>query len=800
MKYSYNWLKELSGTKLSPEKIVEAITMHSFEVEGAEHVGSDLKGVIVGEILEIEKHPNADKLQLTKVNIGKEILGIVCGAHNISVGDKVPVALVGTKLPNGTEIKEAEIRGEKSHGMLCAADELGLGTDHSGIIILDKNAKIGGPVANLLSEKDTVFEIKILPDRAHDALSHVGMAREIAAIAGEEIDYDYDGLVLPKVKTKKISVKIEKSPLCERYIMAVLENVQVSKSPGWLSARLENCGIRSINNVVDVTNYVMLEIGQPMHAFDLEKIDSEIIVRSAKNGEKITILDGSEKELNKDDILISTRKEAIALAGVMGGKDSGVSEITKTIVLESATFNPAMIRKTKNRLNLLTDAAQRFEKGIDPNLAEKAMVRAIELLEHIANAKLEGIVDEYSKEKKSWTIKLQMEYVNKLLGENIPVASAKKILKSLGFLAKGNEKELVVEVPTFRLDALAQEDLTEEIGRIYGYEKIRPIAPLVTVASPKINEKRNFERNLKNILATQGFSEVLGYAFYGQREANLSQLGSIKHLELLSPLTPEHSLLRVSLIPNILKNVAENLKREKNFQIFEIGRVFWPDGGVLPEEKAMLLGAVALDLKDKKESLQDKRHQSPFFAAKALVDDLMIQLGITDHYYDSFNGSPIETPRSLWHEGRSAEIKFQGHEKAVGYIGEINPFTLANFGIQTRIAMFELDLEQLRKISDEEMEYQPLRKFPTVSRDISMIVKQGVLVDEVLSTIQRIGGDMILDVDLFDMFDFADTTTSFAFRILIGADDRTLTSSEVDDIISKIITELETELEVEVRK
>jgi phenylalanyl-tRNA synthetase beta chain len=800
MKYSYNWLKELSDTKLSAQKIIDAITMHSFEVEEVQQVGSDLKGVVVGEILEIKKHPNADKLQLTKVSIGKEKFDIVCGAHNISVGDKVPVALVGTTLPNGIEIKEAEIRGEKSYGMLCAADELGLGADHSGIILLDKEAKVGASAGTLLSEKDTIFEIKILPDRAHDALSHVGLSREIAAISGTQIDYDYDGLILPKVKTKKVSVNIEKPELCERYIAAVMENVTVGQSPAWLKTRLENCGIRSINNVVDVTNLVMLELGQPLHAFDQEKISTEIFVRTAKKDEKITILDGTEKELEKDDILIAIKKEAVALAGVMGGLDSGVNEDTRTIVLEAATFNPAMIRRTKNRLNLLTDAAQRFEKGLDPNLAEKALVRAIELLEHLAGAKLEGIVDEYPKKKKTWTIKLDMAYVASLLGEKIPAAVAKKILISLGFGVNGNEKELTVEVPTFRLDALTQEDLIEEIGRIYGYEKIKPMPLLVPVTPPKINEKRSFERGLKAVMASQGFSEVLNYAFYGKDDVMVSKLESAEHLELELPLTPEHTVIRTSLIPNFLKNVAENLKREKGLQIFELGRVFIAGEKNLPQEKTILLGGLVFEKKSAKAEKMDKRHESGFFEAKGIVDSVLMQLGIVDHYYDDFNIDLPENSNSLWHPTRSAEIKIEGSEKIIGILGEINPIILEQFGINTRVVMFEFDSEKLLEISDAEREYAPIRKHPVVTRDISLLTEKDVRIDDILMIIQEAGGDMVLDVDLFDAIDFADDSSSFAFHIVLGADEKTLTGKEIDEVINSIVNELESKLKVKIRK
>ncbi|PIW95172.1 MAG: phenylalanine--tRNA ligase subunit beta, partial [Candidatus Moranbacteria bacterium CG_4_8_14_3_um_filter_34_16] len=397
MKYSYNWLKELSGTKLSPEKARELLTMHSLEIEGMEEKKLNFDGVVVGKILEIKKHPNADKLQLTKIDIGNKKLDIICGAKNIEVGQKVPVALIGAKLLNGIEIREAKIRGEKSYGMLCATDELGLGTDHSGILILKKNAKVGEPAKKYLGvEDDTIFEIKVLPDRAHDATSHIGVAREIAALENRKFEYDFDGLKFPNKKSKKLAVKIEDKKLCSRYIGTVMENVKIKDSPNWMKQRLESSNIRPINNVVDATNYVMLELGQPMHAFDAEKISNknklQIIIRRARDKEKLVLLDESILELNNSDLLITNGETPLALAGIMGGKDSGINEDTRDIILEAASFNAVNIRRSRTRLGVKTESSDRFEKDIDPNLAEKAIVRIIEVLEHTADAKLEGVI------------------------------------------------------------------------------------------------------------------------------------------------------------------------------------------------------------------------------------------------------------------------------------------------------------------------------------------------------------------------------------------------------------------------
>lgn len=800
MIYSYNWLKELSQTKKTPEELADEITMHSFEIEGMEKVERNFDGFVVGEILELAQHPNADRLQLTKVSVGRKVLDIVCGARNISVGDKVPVALVGTKLPNGLEIKEAEIRGQKSFGMLCAEDELGLGTSHEGILLLDKELKNGTSLSEIFGKEDWAIEIKVLPDRAHDAVSHVGISREIAALENKELDYDYDELILPKKKSKALSVKVEDSELCPRYIGAVLKNVQIKQSPKWMRDRLEVCGIKSINNVVDATNYIMLELGQPMHAFDAGLSGNDIIVRRAKKDEEIVLLDGTSKKLVADDIVIANKKQAIALAGIMGGKESGVNENTKTIILESATFKAINIRKTRSRLALSTDASGRYEKELDPNLAEKAMVRVIEILEHIAGAELEGSIDAYPKKIKPWTIKLRNAYVEKLLGAKVASKTSKKILESLGMKVKDKKELLLVEVPTFRIDLKAEEDLIEEIGRINGYDKVENLAPKVPVTGTDLNRQRFFERLIKNILIGQGFSEVYNYSFYGLRDANLCQLGSIKHAELELPMNPEQALLRISLIPNILKNIRENLKNYKEFQIFEIGKVYWPNGDVLPEEKNILVGAIVLEKRSAKEEKFDKRNASAFYDIKASTDHLLSHLGIADFYYDNFNGSPLETPRSLWHESRSAEIKIEGVEQAIGYLGEINPFVLTQFDIHNRVVMFEIDVEKLAMVTQAELEYEPIRKHPIVVRDISLVAQAKVRVDEILETIQRAGGKTVLDADLFDIIDFADNTTSMAFHIMLGADERTLTGEEIETTMQKIIGELESNLDLKLRR
>lgn len=808
MKYSYNWLKELSGSKKSVQEIASLLTMRAFEIEEIEEIGNDLENVIVGEIVEIEKHPNADRLQITKVNVGKEILQIVCGAHNISVGDKVPVAMIGAVLPgnfsakggpaSGWEIKESEIREVKSFGMLCAEDELGLGSDHNGILLLDKNAKVGSKVADILGNQDTAIDIKVLPDRGHDAISHVGMAREITALEGAEIDYAYDDLILSDKKAKDLKISIDEK-LCRRYIGAILENVSVKESPRWMKNRLLTSGIRPINNVVDVTNYVMLELGQPMHAFDFEIIGKEINVRSAKKGEKIKLLDETQLQLNESDVIIADSKNPIALAGVMGGINSGITNSTTSIILECANFDPVSIRKTRVKYCLPTDAAVRFEKELDPNLAEKAMVRAIELLEHIAGAKFGGIVDAYPKKIKSWKVELDLAYLDNLLGISIKPADCKKILTGLGLKVEIKKEKIIAQIPTFRIDLTTSENLIEEIGRIYGYEKIKSSAPLVQLSGEKKNEKRAFNRLMKNILVKEEFSEVYNYSFYSLRDANLAQLGSMQHLELDNPQNPFQQLMRISLLPGMLKSTSTNLKNFRDFRIFELGRVYWKGEDVLPEERTMLMGMLVSDKKPSKDDKYDKRN-AIFYDIKGAVDSIFEDIGISNYYYNTMNGVPTDLPKSVWHQSRSAEIKIEGHEKAVGFIGEINPFILAQFDIHTRVAAFEFDLEKLRMISQSEKVFVPIRKYPAVLRDISLLANKDVAVSDIISSIKKSASGLIMDVDLFDIFDFSNDKISYAFHISFGLEDRTLTGEKVEESMKMIEDNLEKELKIELRR
>ena len=689
MKYSYSWLKELSGTKKTSEKAVEDLTFHSFEVENLEKAGND-----------------------------------------------------------------------------------------------------------------SIVEIKVLPDRAHDCLSYVGVAREMAVLEGKKLDYDFDGLKLTnkpanskQIKANKDELKIEikDKKLCPRYIGAVMTGIEIKDSPDWMKKRLEASGLRAINNVVDATNYVMLELGQPLHAFDFYKLTNtermkanenelRIVVRKARAGEKIELLDGVMKELTAGDLLITDGDNPLAIAGIKGGKLAEIDENTKTVVLESANFDAVNIRKTRMRLGLKTDSSDRFEKDIDPNLTEKAMARLIEIIEHIAGGKLQEIKDNYPEPVKPWKIKLDSTYANKLLGEFILVKDMVKILELLGIKA---EEGKIIEcvIPTYRIDLKTQEDLIEEIGRIWGYEKVKEQPIISQIIPAKPNEQVFFERKAQDILVGLGFDEVYNYSFYSQSDADKCGLDGIKHLELANPMNPDQKYMRSTLVPEILKNIHENLKYFKNIKIFEEGRAYVTNNNKT-EEKRLLAMALVLN--------QDKKAET-FFSLKGAVEDLFEKLGIEKYEFLKVE----KNPPKLCHPERGIEIK--SGEKRLGLFGEINPQVLAGYKIKNRVAIAEFDLEALRKAVLGQKIYEPLGKYPTVTRDISLLAKEGIAVAQITEVIKKSGGNMVLNTELFDVFQ-KDGQNSLAFHIEFGLKDKTLESAEVDNAVEKIIGELEKKFQVRIRK
>jgi len=650
---------------------------------------------------------------------------------------------------------------------------------------------------------DFVLDIDVLPNRAPDCLSHIGVARECAAILNSQIQIPEFSFEEDKKLKSKDFIKVEvKNPNdCLRYTASVMLNVKVKPSPKWLKDRLKACGLQSINNIVDATNYVMLETGQPLHAFDLDKIKvslsetKRIIVRRAKRGERIKALDDKTYILNTSDLVIADSKEALAIAGIKGGKKAEISPETKNILIEAANFNRILIRKTSQKLKLRTDASWRFENGIDPNLVDFAQKRVISLIQKLAGGTvLQGVVDFYPKKRLPKKLKLDLNHLNSLLGVNIQKERVKRILKNLGFKLQESGSFLIVEIPTRRLDISIEEDLIEEIGRIYGYQNIPSVFPQASLVPPERNEEIFWENVCKNNLKEMGFCEVYNYSFLGEKEKEIFDLKKVVELE--NPVSSFNKYLAPSLIPNLLKAVKENLKFFDEVKIFEIAKTFKKSKntknkvpGIL--EKKMLSGALT------RKGIKNEG----FYELKGIIDSLFEELGISNVWYDDYGQTPEDSSSSIWHPKKCAEIKVAREE--IGFLGEIHPRVLKELQIEERVFVFDIDFEKLQRLASEEKEYQPISIHPSVIRDLSVLVPQGTKTVDILNKINSAAGPLVQDVDLFDVYEgggLPEGKESYAFHIIYQAKDRTLSSREVDKIHQKIIKALEENPEWEVRK
>jgi phenylalanyl-tRNA synthetase beta chain len=624
--------------------------------------------------------------------------------------------------------------------------------------------------------KDFVLDIDVLPNRT-DCYSHFGMAREISAILGLKLKEEKWNLEEDKNLKAENFASIKVVSGCNRYSARIIFDAKVGESPDWIKERLEVCGIKPINNVVDITNYVMLELGQPLHAFDLEKIEGKkIIVRFAKKGEKILTLDDEEYDLDKDILVIADSKKPIAIAGIKGGKETGISEKTKVILLESANFDPVTIRRGSIKLDLKTDASMRFSHGLDPNLTEIAANRAAYLISEICGGRVaKGILDFYPEKVSPKKIKLEIEEVESLLGTKIPKQKILKILKSLGF--KVNQK-FIVEVPTFRRDVSIQEDLIEEIGRIYGYEKIEKKFPVSALVPPKKNPEIFWENFVKDVLVSLGFTEVYNYSFLPKED--IENFGFEKEaIEIENPASAFYQFLRPSLIPGLIKNIQKNQTEFSEIKIFEIGKIFKNK-----KEKKTLAGVITGER---------------FFEAKGVIDTLLKRMGISNFYFDFYEPTPEESKISIWQIKKSAEIKIDGEE--VGFLGEISRKILEKYKIKDKIVAFDIDFEKLAKLATEEHEYEPFSIYPAIIRDISVLVPKDVLVEDVMNVIEETAGKLIRDIDLFDIYEeIEEDRKSLAFHIIFQLKERAILPEEVENAFQKIVENLEKNPDWEVRK
>jgi len=640
--------------------------------------------------------------------------------------------------------------------------------------------------------KDWILDIDVLPNRGPDCFSHLGIAREISTILNFKLEIENWKLMEDKkLKAKDfITVKVKDKKACPRYMARVITDVKVKSSPKWIQDRLNVCGLRPINNIVDIANYVMLETGQPLHAFDGEKLaGKKIIVRFAEEGEKITTLDEEKYDLDKNILVIADAKSPLAIAGIKGGKIPEIDEKTKIIVLESANFNSRVIRRESKRIDLKTDASWRFEHGIDPNLTEFAIARASHLIQEVAGGKVaQGLIDFYPKKVLPKKIKLDLDYIKSLLGIEISKKEIIKILKNLEFTVKELPKNaLDVLISTRRIDVLIPEDLIEEIGRIHGYQKIPAIFPVSLLIPPKRNLDIFWEDMTKDFLKEAGFTEVYNYSFISEKDAEIFKYKKKELVELENALSSEFQYLRPSLIPDLLKNIERNIRDFSEIKIFELGRTFTPwQAQDKIREKRMLTGVMTGDT---------------FYHAKGTIDLLLNKLGISDVWYDEYKATPEESKLSLWQAKKCAEIKINHQE--IGFLGEISPKILDDLKIKGKIYVFDIDFEKLSKSASEEHEYRPISRFPAAVRDIAVLVPRLVRVEEVLNKIEEAGGNLIRDIDLFDIYEgeeLPEDKKNLAFHIIYQSENRTLSSEEIDEIQNKIISALEEDPEWQVRK
>ncbi len=688
-------------------------------------------------------------------------------------------------------------------------------------------------------KQDYVLDVDVLPNRAHDCLGHIGIAREIGAILDYPVNLvDYGKKIKSDQKEQAknlIQAKVEDKNLCPRYTARIMTDIKVGSSPKWIQERLKNCGLKPINNIVDIVNYVMLETGQPMHAFDFDKIASEarseveppksdfggstsecraktLIIRRAKKGEKIVSLDNEEYKLDENILVIADKEKSLCIAGIKGGKDAEIAQNTKRVVLEAANFSSQIIRSAFNRLKLRTDASWRFENQLDPNLTVPAMEMAVYLIQDIVSGQaLRGIVDVYPNKIKPKTVKLNTEKVRSLLGVNISDKEIITILKKLGFVKIGTVplKEglsLLVTVPTARLDISIQEDLIEEVGRLYGFEKIPSRLPSAVLIPPKRNDNLVYQNRVKDILVNLGFSETYNYSFIDDKEVGYYGR-KLRPIEISNPISQEQKYLRSDLMPNLLNNIKSNSKYFKEIRLFEIGRVFQRTansesacnvvagaGRQRTIEETKKLGVI-LSLGNKSKDARE------FYRLKGVVDSLLNKLGITDQWYNDQIAQSSLIPLSIYHSDRQAEVKV-GND-CLGWLGEISKEALKKTGIKSKAAGFELNFEKIVELANEERTYLSPSKYPAVVRDIALLVNPGTKIVEVLNLIHSAGGPLISDIDLFDMYEGGEIPNdkkSLAFHIIFQADDHTLTDKEVNVLQEKIIRALEEEGEWEVRK
>ena len=799
MLISLNWLKQyidLDGIEIN--EMENSLTMIGQEVEKIEIAGSNLENVGTAKIIEKEMHPDSDHLTVCKVDNGKEILQIVCGASNHKAGDKVVLAQIGARLSEDFVIKKGKIRGKESCGMLCSEVELGIGSDKDGIIILPEDAPIGVPFKDYLGINDTVFELEITPNRP-DCLSHIGIARELSAYYGKELKYpetEIKSEISEKI-SDNVKVSIEDSNLSRRYVTRILKNVTVKESPKWLKERIEAVGLRSINNIVDVSNFILMEMNHPNHVFDLDKIEgNEIKVKSAVKGDKLVTLDEQERELEDGDIVICDSKKILALGGVMGGLDSEVTDNTKNILLEVAQFNPQNVRKTSRRLTLTSDSSYRFERGIDVEDSIKVINRLANLIQEVAGGEiLNGYVDVYPVPHENKVAELNFERLNRFVGKVIPREKVIEILRNLEIDVKDNGETLTLTAPSYRGDLELEQDYFEEVIRMYGFDNIENILPRVDINKNSTLDTTKLTDRVKTICASVGLKEVINYSFIPKdalQKLKFTGVSEDKLIDISNPITEDFVTMRPTLLYSLIKNAKDNMNRNvSNIRFFEVSRTFEKAEELAKED--IKVGIILAGENDKT-LWNPKPVHYDFYDLKGIVEEIFSKLK-----FQSF--SIKRSVQTEFHPGRSADV-FVGKEY-IGSFGEIHPDVLENFGLNKKtVLVAEFNIELIKKYINKPFVYQGIVKYPAVPRDLALVMNENILVGDVLKTIEKID-KKVEKVELFDIYQGIGVEPgkkSVAISILLRDDSKTLEEKEINDIIDKILAKMKKDYMAELRQ
>ncbi|WP_412560492.1 phenylalanine--tRNA ligase subunit beta [Winogradskyella sp. MIT101101] len=808
MKISYNWLKQFIKINWDAEKTGELLTDLGLEIEGIERyesVKGGLEGIVVGEVLTCEQHPNADRLKITTVTIGDDApLQIVCGAPNVAAGQKVPVATIGTTLYTAEgeawKIKKGKIRGEESHGMICAEDELGLGESHDGIMVLDPKIKVGTAAADIFNiENDDVFEIGLTPNRA-DAMSHYGVARDVkAGLLQQEIAVE---LITPSVssfhvdaRSLKIDVEVKDKEKCPRYCGVTISGVKVEPSPDWIQHRLKSIGLSPINNIVDITNYVLHELGQPLHAFDAHKISkNKIEVKTCKAGTKFTTLDEVVRELHEDDLMICDAEKPMCIAGVFGGIDSGVTESTTNIFLESAYFDPVSVRKTAKRHGLNTDASFRFERGIDPNITEYALKRAALMITDIAGGEISSdISDAYPNKIEDFQVRLSFDNAKKLIGEEIPRETIKSILTSLDIKVNNvTEAGLGLTVPAYRNDVQREADIIEEILRVYGYNNVGTTEKLnASISNSSRFEDYKVQNVIGNQLASQGFFEIMTNSLTSPKYVELSDdLNGDHSVHMLNPLSNDLEVMRQSLLFSGLEAVSHNINRKRNdLKLFEFGKTYHQYSEEREENKHLSLFVTGNKTEERWNSVASP---SDFFYLKGTVEAILQRLGL-----NRIKSAP--TKSDILSEGMSLSL---GKKKLVDF-GLVKKSVLKHFGISQNVLFADFNWDNVLDMAQHnKIKFTAIPKYPEVRRDFALLLDNSISFEDIHTIAKQTEKQLLKNVNLFDVYEGKNLPAgkkSYAVSFTLQDENKTLTDKQIDKIMNKLQSNFESKLGAELR-